>query len=225
MQSVTSKPETLDQAIHESADPVSVEANVQAAVTEHRRLRVAYQGGLAAERQSWRQRRRETRSAIRAAYLAGLGRPIDLIALLRQRDSQGAPVWTVADPIHGIGRVNGRVHGDGDGDVAIATGKRMPRVAPKSTLVKTGRPCAGGEDYQPAGLPALPPEARSIVTDEKIRRRAEWVGVLYQPETWHQVDPDPAVVVEWRDRPGEYYCLAVWGGTRNDRGQIEEFID
>lgn len=223
MQSVTTKPETLDQAIHEGADPASVEANVQAAVAEHRRLRQAYQGGLTAERQSWRQRRTETRSAIRAAYLAGLGRPIDLVALLRQRDASASPIWTVADPASEITARNGRIGGDGSVRI-IGLGKARGRygwAASDTRRIETGRPCGGGEDYQPAGMPALPPEARPIVTDDKIRRRANFVGVLYQPETWHQVDPDPAIVVEWRDRPGEYFCLAVWGG---DRAQIEEFL-
>lgn len=39
---------------------------------------------------------------------------------------------------------------------------------------------------------------------------------------WAQVRPDPALVVEWTDRPGEYYALAVWG---HDGPRIVEFVD
>lgn len=51
---------------------------------------------------------------------------------------------------------------------------------------------------------------------------AKWMGILYQPDSWIEINPDPALIVEWKVLPKEYYCLAVWGG---DKAQIEEFID
>lgn len=56
----------------------------------------------------------------------------------------------------------------------------------------------------------------------KTRKRAMWLGVLYQPESWRQIDPDPALICEYTDLPGEYYALAVWGG---DRAKIMEWVD
>ena len=50
------------------------------------------------------------------------------------------------------------------------------------------------------------------------------IGVLYQPTAWTELQPnaDPALVVEWLDRPGEDFALAVWG---HDGPRIMEFVD
>ena len=78
----------------------------------------------------------------------------------------------------------------------------------------------GGPQLVPSGIPPIPAEARQIIQDKRVRRRAEDVLVLYMPEVWAEVDLDPAVVVRWHGR-SDWHCLAVWGG---DRAQIEEFM-
>lgn len=197
---------TLDTAIgpprHESVADV---------VGELRRLRCDYRGGLAAERTSYEVARATAKSRLRAAYLSRVGRPIDLAGLLRQRRRSGAPRWAVVDPVQPISGNNGKF--DTDGQLGIG-GKWRDITG----LTESDGPRRA---FLPSGLPSLPPRVRDLATDDTIRRRANWVGVLYQPDQWREVEPDPALIVEWRDRPGEYFALAIWGG---DRGQIEEFL-
>jgi len=200
--------ETIDSALSEPASPDQLLVEARAVLDRHRATMTAYRGGLPAERQAAKEIRSEDRAEVRSIHMSGIGRRIDLIALLRQRDQQGRPVWTVADPKESVGRYNGIISGDGILHVGYHE-------------VETGRPTGGGKTFDPSPLPPLPQEARDLATDPWIRRRASWVGVLYQPQTWREVHPDPAIVVEWKSRPGEYYCLAVWGG---DRAVIEEFV-
>lgn len=195
----------------QEAEPESVAE----AVAAHRAARERYADGLPAERQSYDRLRRETRSQIRAAYLSRVGRRIDLVGLLRQRTEGRRPIWTVANPQFEIGSSNGAVESGGEVCVKTPRGQGVRRI-------ETRRRTHQDRDFVPAGMPALPPRVRELASDPKVRRRAEWIGVLYQPEEWHEVDPDPALVVEWEDRPGEYYALAVWGG---DQAQIFEFVD
>lgn len=174
-----------------------------------------YRGGLPMELRSAAQRKlaavTEARRAARVAVLGGTGRRIDLAALLRRRNQEGQPIWTIADPVTATDR-----EGTFDTDDTIAIGGTWRTIKDIRSPRDKDR-----KAFQPAGLPPLPPEARTILTDRKIRKRAAWVGVLYQPTEWREVRPDPAVVVEWRDRPGEYFALCVWGG---DRAQIMEFV-
>ena len=82
--------------------------------------------------------------------------------------------------------------------------------------------CAGASLQPGKGFPALPAKIRRLLTDKKIRKRAALVGVLYQPEEWRQANPDPALIVEWKALPGQYFALAVWGP---DYHRIMEFVD
>jgi hypothetical protein len=146
---------------------------------------------------------------MRAAYLGRMGRRIDLLSMLSLLRQDGSPVWTVADPRYRVAADNGGYDSDGD--------LRWPGRG--SAYIRTQSPC---KNRTPQGMPPLPARVRQLVTDPAIRRRANRVGVLYQPEEWMQVRPDPALVVEWRDRPGEYYALAVWGA---DLPKIMEWVD
>jgi hypothetical protein len=176
----------------------------------------AYAGGLAAEKQSAKQFRDAAKARMRAAVFAGRGRRIDLAALLRQANADGDPIWAVVDPAMPISRYDRARNGYLD---RMSDGTKV-HVGGKVALTLTGN--RAKNDLLPAGLPPLPAAARKIATDPKVRKHAVWVGVLYQPEEWVKVNPDPAVVVEWKDRPGEYFALCVWGG---DRAAIMEFVD
>lgn len=155
------------------------------------------------------------RLACRRAFVSRIGRRIALASLLIVKRPDGRPLWTICDPRHPVGENNGRWN-TGSQTVAHITQPgpdiRVPggRVPDSPSIVPTG------------GIPPLPAAARRAVTDPHIRKRALWVGLLYQPEGWEEVRPDPAIVVEWKDRPGEYYALVVWGP---DRPRIMEFVD
>jgi len=175
----------------------------------------AYAGGLPMELASRRVRRQGATKAAkllaRQAILGRTGRRIDLDAILRERRPDGLPRWTIADP---TGRGSeGQVLTDG----TILIGGRWRKFA----ALEVGRR-ADRKGLLPSGCPPIPAEVRPLFGARKIRRRAAWVGLLYQPEEWTVVRPDPAVVVEWTDLPGEYYALAVWGG---DSARIMEFVD
>jgi hypothetical protein len=176
----------------------------------------SYCGGLPAEIQSAKslsvaavkQRRKEARRA----WANRTGRPIDLKTLMGQLHQDGTPVWAIVDPAMPIGETNGKY--DIDGMLSIGGGwwKLWPR---ENCPLKT-------KAFLPNGIPALPAKARRLLTDPIIRRRAAWIGVLYQPAAWTEVKPDPAVVVSWSETPeGEYSALAVWGG---DYHRIMEFV-
>ena len=176
----------------------------------YREHRSAYAGGLPAEQQTMKQLAAATTLELRQNHLRQIGRPIDLKVLLGQRDAKRRPIWTVADPLNAISAYNGCVESDGD---VLVQGKMVTR------RIKTGKatPCG----FVPTGFPALPEKAREIIRNERLRQYAAWIGVLYQPDGWSE-KKDPAVIVEWTDLPGEYFCLAIWGG---DRAQIEEFFE
>lgn len=177
-----------------------------------------YLGGQPAElasRESLRRAAlRAARLACRRAWTARQGRRIDLAALLNHRRADGTPVWTIGDPAVPTAIANNYPEGRRDIDGSLYIGRRwrtIPGVKP------------GGASMTPTGgVPPLPAVARRLLTDRRIRRRAVWVGLLYQPEGWAAPKPDPAVVVEWECRPGEYYALAVWGP---DRPRIMEWVD
>lgn len=209
---------TINEALYDPVDQKTVEQNTWSAISNHRQWRSRYQGGLTAEKQSWRQLRQQTRSAIRAAYLSGIGRKIELIDLLRQRDEANAPIWTIVDPVREISSTNGQVTREGYVRIEPVT-KTIEPGRLNYHYLKTYRSCS--KNYIPSGIPSLPQEARSIITNFKIRRLANWIGVLFQPDTWYEDNPDPAIVAEWRAMPNEYFCLAIWGG---DKPNIEEFI-
>lgn len=74
--------------------------------------------------------------------------------------------------------------------------------------------------FGPAGLPPIPQKVREMIASPTITRRANRIGILFQPAAWIETNPDPALVVEWRDLPGQFYVLAVWG---EDAPQIQEW--
>lgn len=181
-----------------------------------------YVGGLPAEITSAKFRRKKAklaaRLAARKAWVSRKGRPIDLVALLKQSRPDGLPLWALADPMRASDQ-NVRV--DSGGDYVVGNNNACGNYDNKlSSVIKVGRKT--GRSMRPAdGIPPLPPVARRIVIDKDIRRRAHFVHLLYQPAEWLQVNPDPAIVVEWIDLPGQYFALCVWGA---DRPQIMEFV-
>lgn len=187
---------------------------VRRTLTERRN---AYQGGTKLEQRAYRTVAKESRDHVRALILGRTGRRIDLVSLLRQRRQDGSPVWALVDPTT-VNYSNGSRDGDGNSLIPPAQFNGHLRRSDLCVIPVGGkcRDCEPGD-----GFPPLPAEARGLVTDPKIRERAEWVGVLYQPEEWREVDPDPAVIVKWRGVEG-YHCLAVWGG---DMPAIMEFVD
>jgi len=175
----------------------------------------AYTGGLPAERQSATRltdlQVELSRKQARQAWCNRKGRKIDLPLLMGQRDKEGRPVWAIVDPVKEIGEYNGKYDTDG----SFSVGGRW------QCFPNCKKPAAPVRSFVPNGIPALPQRARRILSDHKIRRRAKWIGVLYQPESWTEVRPDPAVVCEWSDLPGQYYALMVWGP---DYHRIMEFV-
>lgn len=175
----------------------------------------AYEGGLAREVMSEEKRKAgalaRSRLAVRRAWLSRQGRPIDLVALLRQTRKDGTPVWSIVDPTK-----TGNQEGKFDTDGTILIGGSWKR------FFKDGDPQRPRKAFVPVGIPPLPRQARRLLTDKKIRERARWVGLLFQPEEWLEVQPDPAVVVEWKDLPDQYFALAVWG---HDGPAVMEFVD
>lgn len=223
----TAVADPIESALSPRMDREEVLDQVRALRTRVREVRERYRGGLPAERQSrdallvsedlrgqpqYHARRHSKRTAIRRLLLSLRGRRIDLVSLLSQRRKTGLPLWAVVDPRKEIGSSNGR-H-DADGTLSVGGSYNAVSGLPTRQTAAV-----------PSGVPVLPDRVRQILTDpalEKYRSRARWMGVLYQPESWREVNPDPALVVEWTDRPGEYYALAVWGG---DRAAIMEFVD
>lgn len=177
-----------------------------------------YDGGLPAELHSAariRARRvADAKTKRRKALLSRVGRRIDLAAVLRQRQPDGTPRWTIVDPLKSVGGNGAEGRFDTDGLLIIGGTWR--------TIAELKRADQPRKAFVPLGIPALPQRVRDLATDPKVRRRANWVGILYQPEEWQEVEPDPALVVEWKDAPGEYYALAVWGV---DGPAIMEFVD
>ena len=184
------------------------------------RMRRRYGGGLRAEQDSRRQLVDEAKQEARGLILGRRGRRIHLELLLRQRREDGNPRWTLVDPTRPVCFVNGGYDSDGDvrvGGTSIIQSKTIG-LRQKAFWHKQH---GGNARYPDGGFPALPGRVRRLASDPAIRKRAEWVAILYQPHEWRQVDPDPALVVKWKGVDG-YYALAVWGG---DRARLMEFVD
>ena len=223
-------------AISPRRTTAEVAADIRRLRAQHRELRDRYRGGLAAETQScdaaladvglysprsgYHQRAgytirvgRSKRPAIRKAWLSRLGRRIDLVALLNQQRPDGSPAWAVVDPRRPIDwRNGGRWVGGSVGSLMYVAGSGIDPYGLRSY----------SQLQVPSGMPPIPQRVRDMLADTKIASRAKWIGVLYQPESWREANPDPALVVEWADVRGEYYALAVWGG---DRAAIMEWVD
>lgn len=156
---------------------------------------------------------RHKRPAIRRAILSRRGRKIELAGLLNQSRADGSPAWAIVDPRSRISSGNGGYH--------EARGGRKPYVCVAGVSVGILGLRDRNRDYEPVGMPPIPQRVRDLIEglDPKLVR---WAGVLYQPESWIERDPDPALIVEYQDVPCEYFALAVWGG---DRAQIMEWVD
>lgn len=194
---------------------------------EHCRLAGKY-GRLPAERQSLKVLRESNRSRLRQVWMSRKGRRIDLLGLLSQKREDNGPAWAVVDPLFRIDSKNGGV--DKDGTYHVAS---MPEWVAKKWRVGDQESYHSHETVTvpglrltnatyPEAIPPLPAKARKLVHDLTIRRRAKWVGLLYQPDTWSHQRPDPAIVVEWQDLPGQYFALCVWG---TDKARIMEWVD
>lgn len=195
-----------------------------------------YRGGTPAEQSSHAALRASLQHQLRATYFAGCGRRIHLDQLMAQtngEDYDRVPVWALVDPRQPIGEGNcSRSPTGRTGDI-VATypngGGCLSgvEVGGKHVFMFSAPDNAAARQQNRyhrvsvVGMPALPPPVREIIRDPRIKR-ASMVGVLYQPSEWQRVNPDPALVVEWADLPGEYYALAVWGV---DGPRIMEFID
>jgi hypothetical protein len=158
------------------------------------------------------------------------GRRIDLIALLKQCNEEGEFFWGLADPFQKFGSYNGysfipenepkrgiRKICQAD----LTTWRDVTIEHPLSVNLKGWR-------YMPCvvkATPPMPPRVRALALKPKLRKRARWIGLVFPLDhTWMvEKGVDPALVAEWKDRPGEYYALAVWG--RKDRPRIMEFVD
>lgn len=131
------------------------------------------------------------------------------------RRADGSPVWALVDPRRPIDHYNGR-H-DTDGTTAWPRhDSTWYRYIPYDDKAKRL-----AKSFIPDGMPALPKRVRALIKSPRVKRLATRVGVLYEPTTWREVKPDPALIVEWKDLPGEFYALAVWGG---DRARIMEWV-
>ena len=205
-------------ALAERTSRDDVAAAVAVVRAEHQAVVAAYAGGLAAELASCKGLSEQLRAKARRIVIAGIGRRIDLVALLRKSRADRKPLWALADPTARVDIGNGGRDSDGDALIASRADRSGYRGRER---VSIGAPIKGHANFTPSGMPALPARVRELATDPKVRGLAKWVGVLYQPEEWTAVNPDPALVVEWRDLPGQYYALAIWGG---DRPELMEFV-
>lgn len=191
---------------------------MQRLLARNRANRQRYANGLPAERSARRAQLNRTKAEARRLILSRRGRRINLQLLLRQRREDGKPRWALVDPLHKPGKdgVNGNYTNDGDVWIKWADGLYYGSYG---ALIAVG---SKARNVSPiGGFPALPPKVRALITDPAVRKRADWVGVLYQPDEWEEPNPDPALVVKWTGVEG-HFALAVWGG---DRPAIMEFID
>ncbi len=200
------------------------------------RARARYAGGMASERQSLTEYISIARRQCRQAMLSSIGRKMDLLGLLGQRKEDGNPVWALVNPLHEIGKSGSYTPSkSGNGYYSAAQerdGQYSARPAGYHVSTVSGGDqqtvpmdlCIAMDSWgflRPGGMPALPARVRRLVASPKIQKRAAWIGVLYQPAEWQRANPDPALVVEWRDLPGEYFALAIWGP---DYPRIMEFV-
>jgi hypothetical protein len=165
------------------------------------------------------------------------GRRIALEGLLLQRRPDGLPVWAMVDPMHPMSSV----WSTGNGEITVferTSGFFKQRIELVIVYAVYGRRVevrkllqdGGTSNYDirnrktltAEGFPRLPDRVRALAVDPDVRNAAEFVAVLFKPKEWHLLPAkaDPALIVEWKDRPKEYYALAVWGG---DGAGIREF--
>jgi hypothetical protein len=185
-------------------------------------------GRSTGERQSALTVFREFHRRQRVLLCSRWGRRIDLIALLKQCNEEGEFFWGLADPFREFGLYNGyafiQESGSNRGIRHISLADHPWREAriehPLSIDVK-----GWGHRCVVAATPPMPPRVREMALKPKLRKRARWIGLVFPLDhSWMvQKQVDPALVAEWKDRPGEYYALAVWG--KKDRPRIMEFVD
>jgi hypothetical protein len=165
----------------------------------------------------------------RVLYCSRLGRRIELLALLKQCNEKGEFFWGLADPVQQFGPSNGYSYIQKSGPnrgirricwADLSVRNYVTIEHPLSIdLPNWGYTCVV------KATPPMPPRVREMALNPKFRKWARWIGLVFPLDhTWMvEKQVDPALVAEWKDRPGEYYALAVWG--RRDRPRIMEFVD
>lgn len=213
----------------------SIRAEMRRIAQETRRLAARY-GDTPGEQESRKRLVDRAKQLQREAYWSGQGRRMDLPLLLRQRRADGRPVWCLIDYTYPIGSTFAEAKHDRNGCYFPAMrwsgrdGERPAGFYVAASHMLSWTSCCvvplelpGIESgLAPAGVPPVPRKADRIARSPRIRGRANWVGLLFQPDEWTERRPDPAIVVEWSALPGQYYALAVWGG---DYHRIMEFVD
>lgn len=187
----------------------------KSAEKNYARLVKAYEGGTPAEIATLRNLETERQARILRERLACMGRKIDLESLSKQLQPDGSPQWAVVDPRSPISAKNGSIEAVGH-----------TRVGNHYLVTTSGNYLLWGNKtrsaYLPKGIVPLPPRVRELLELPEVNNYTRTVGILYQPEGWLEVRPDPALIVEWTHLMGEYYALAVWG---QDKPGIMEFVD
>jgi|SRR5579875_1163961 len=191
-------------------------------------------GDSTGERQSALATFEEFHRRQRALLCSRWGRRIDLIALLKQCNEKGEFFWGLADPFQSFGRNNGysfiQDGGEKRGIRHICHWIYRGNLSSWGVITIEHPLSVDLKEWDHTGhvvkaTPPLPPRVRAIALDPKLRKRARWIGLVFPLDhTWMvQKQVDPALVAEWKDLPGEYYALAVWG--KKDRPRIMEFVD
>lgn len=162
---------------------------------------------------------------IEAAEFSNVGgREINLISLLELSIGStlgGAkPMWAFANPLFKLGEYNGRVQNAFSlrNYYTICNGGFVLNRMVRQLTVNNSS--GGSAIFRPSNIPVLPSQARKIVQNKNIQKQSDFIGLLYQPDSWTETNPDPAIIVQWKGC-NKYHLLAVWG---HDRGLIEEFI-
>jgi hypothetical protein len=143
------------------------------------------------------------------------GRKIDLIKLLNLKNKNGDLRWMIADPRRELGQFNGAYYPKRG---TIYSSYREIDIHPVSERnIFDFREVI----HVAEGFPILPQRIRDMIKTLRDAGDCSMIAVLFQPKLWRKYKEDPALIVEYKDLPGEYYALAIWGG---DRPEIEEFL-
>lgn len=143
------------------------------------------------------------------------GRKIDLIKLLNLKNQNGDLRWMIADPRIELSQFNGAYYPKRG---TIESSFKEINIHPKQERnILDFREVI----HVAEGFPILPQRIRDMIKTVQETDNCSMITVLFQPKMWRKYKEDPALIVEYKDLPGEYYALAIWGG---DRPEIEEFI-
>lgn len=207
-------PPPVDRSIDECLQPREAKREI---AMPNQEVLAAYQGAiLPAEADSKYRLESNSRLAVEKEKYRSVGRRIDLASMLNQQRPDGNPRWAIVDPRYSIGTGGATSH---------VNGLRRYGCLYVGGVHVSVKGITAHQDFLPVGFPPLPEPVRDLFTSEKhaeLRQATKWMGVLYQPEEWALIKPDPAVICEYKAIPDEYFCLMLWGG---DKANIEEWID